>query len=100
MFRWRPVLIGMAGGLVAALLTLFLWEAIPRETFARRVWDGLFFPEYFAVDHITDWLSPHNRDQGIRYWMIIHPVYCAFLGGLIGLGSVWRSRCRHKRSTT
>lgn len=100
MFRWRPILIGMAGGLVASLLTLFLWEAIPRETVARRVWDGVFFPEYFAVERITDWLSPHNRDRGILYWMIIHPVYCVFLGGLIGLVPVWLSIFRRKRSTT
>ena len=99
MFRFRPILIGMAIGLVAAVLTLCFWEAIPRETPARRVWDGIFLPEYLVVDGVTNWLSPHSRDQGILYWIIVHPLYCVSLGGLIGLGAGWLSKQRHKRGT-
>lgn len=95
-----PVLVGMATGLVVGVATVFLWEAIPRGTFARRIWDGIFYPEYLAVDRMTDWLSPGNPDQGILYWLIVHPVYCVSLGGLIGLAGALSSRSRRKRKAT
>lgn len=102
-FRARPILVGMAIGLAVGLVTLFTWEAIPRETFARRVFDALFLPEFLMVDALTDWLSPHNRDAGIQYWLIVHPVYCVLASGLIGLGTAWlcqavRARAKHQNS--
>lgn len=100
MMRFRPILIGMAVGLVAAVLTLCFWEAIPRETPARRIWDGVFLPEYLVVSRVTDWLSPHSRDQGILYWIIVHPLYCVSIGGVIGLAVGWVSRHRQRRGTT
>jgi hypothetical protein len=99
-FHARPILIGMAAGLVVALATLFAWEAIPRETSARRVFDAVFYPEYLAVDRLTDWLSPQNRDAGIRYWLFVHPAYCVLAGGLIGLGVACFRRSIRKRART
>jgi hypothetical protein len=87
----------MATGVVVALVTVFFWEAIPHEALARRVLNWVFYPEGIVLERVTDWLSPGNRDQGIRYWLIIHPVYCILLGGLIGFGAAWTWRRFHRR---
>jgi hypothetical protein len=90
----------MAAGLVIALTTLCFWEAIPRETLARRVFDAFFYPEYLVADKVTDWLSPHNRDAGIGYWLLVHPAYCILVGGLFGFGVAWLRRRTRERAKT
>lgn len=78
-------MIGMLVGLTIAASTFVFWEAIPRETAARSVFDAIHWPEFAVVYKLTDWLSPHNRDAGIGYWVLIHPIYWVSVGGVGGI---------------
>jgi hypothetical protein len=84
----RSLIIGAVAGVIFSVASAMLWEAVPRGTSARRIFDGIFYPEFVVARRLTDWLAPHNRDQGIAYWLMIHPFYCVFLGAVVA-GGIW-----------
>ena len=96
MTRKRSIIIGAAAGIVVAFATAILSEAVPRGTLARQLFEGIHWPEGAFLEWLVDRLSPHNRDQGVLYWLVVHPLYWAIIGALVGLGCSWFARFRRR----
>lgn len=100
MTRKSSIVVGGVCGLTVAFLTATVSGALPRETLARRFIEVIHWPEYVFLEWLVDRVSPHNRDQGILYWLIVHPLYWVSIGMLAGLGYFSLARLRKRRVET
>jgi hypothetical protein len=69
------ILLAVIIGFILSIASPMIGAIIPRDTFLHQVYLGIHWPESFLLDKLTDWLSPGNRDQGMLYYMIVHPLY-------------------------
>lgn len=95
MLSKSTILLAVILGVLLSILSAMIGAVIPRDTLLHRVFLGIHWPEFFLLDRLTDLLSPDNRDQGILYYMIVHPLYWIALA--TGLVWVWERRKKARK---
>ena len=84
------VILGVVAGIILSIASPLVQAVLPKDTLLEAVFRGIHWPEFFLLDRLTDWLSPGNRDQGMLFYMIIHPLY--WMAVATGIVWIWDRR--------